>query len=300
LCLTGILPVGSDLGRLLERRLEWELWSEYTFDCRIGRTLEKTSSSTVRVNAARAEAVVTALLENLREKVGPLRDVERLAVERFLAGLIQHLKNRGAVGQRDLDAYIENLGAPYHLGRRSKALTRLWRPTFGHGRMPVFLTNKQGEDFQALVRAGSGSATTWYEDWLRRTLGGAAAKEADVVYRTVVSVCKQQGVMLEWAAKNAVVWGLNPEIFEVTAEVSQFRCERCGYAVSVAARDAETFAGCSCLLLECKGVLALVSNADEDYYRGLYATGDICRVFVAEHTGPMPLTLRRKALVCWA
>ena len=49
-----------------------------------------------------------------------------MAVERFLAGFIQHLKNRGAVGQRDLDAYIENLGAPYHLRRRSKALTRLW------------------------------------------------------------------------------------------------------------------------------------------------------------------------------
>ena len=147
---------------------------------------------------------MTALLENLRENVGSLRDVERSAVERFLAGLIQHLKNRGAVGQRDLDAYIENLGAPYHLGRRSKALTRLWRPTFGHGRMPVFLTNKPGEDFQTLVRAGIGSAPTWYEDWLLRTLGGAAAKEAGIVFQAVVSVCKQQGVLLEWAAKTAL------------------------------------------------------------------------------------------------
>ena len=285
LCLTGVLPAGSDLGRLLERRLEWELWSEYTFDCRIGRTLEKTSSSTVQVNAARGEAVVTALLENLREKVGSLRDVERLAAERFLAGLIQHLKNRGAVGQRDLDAYIENLGAPYHLGRRSKALTRLWRPTFGHGRMPVFLTNKPGEDFQTLARAGMGSAATWYEDWLLRTLGGAAAKEAGIVFQAVVSVCKQQGVLLEWTAKSALVWGLNPEVFEVTAEVSQFLCELCRYAVSVGTRDAGTFAGCACLRLGCEGALVLVSNAEEDYYRSLYSSGDIRRVFVAEHTG---------------
>ena len=45
----GKLPEGSDLMGLLDRRLAWEIWSEYTFDCRIGRTLEKTGSSTLEV-----------------------------------------------------------------------------------------------------------------------------------------------------------------------------------------------------------------------------------------------------------
>lgn len=282
---TGVLPAGSDLPKLLDRRLDWELWSEYTFDCRIGRTLEKTSSSTVQVAAARGEALTVALLETLREKVGTLRNLERLQLEQFLAGFFQHLKSRGAVGQQDLEPYIETLGDHFHLGRRSKALFRPWRPPFKFGRAPVFLTNKFGEDFQSLLRSTSAKVPTWYEDWLVRTLGPAAGKEVEIVFDAIVSSCKLQGVLLEWTAKNALVWGLNADIFEVTPEVSQFRCNRCRYAVSVPTRDVGVFDGSPCLRFQCKGALAAVSSSEEDYYRSLYESGDMHRVFVAEHTG---------------
>jgi DEAD/DEAH box helicase domain-containing protein len=42
---SGKLPDGSNLPELVRRRLDWEIWSEYTVDCRIGRTLEKTGCS---------------------------------------------------------------------------------------------------------------------------------------------------------------------------------------------------------------------------------------------------------------
>jgi DEAD/DEAH box helicase domain-containing protein len=43
----GRLPGDSNLLQLVEKRLDWEIWSEYTFGCRIGRTLEKTGASTL-------------------------------------------------------------------------------------------------------------------------------------------------------------------------------------------------------------------------------------------------------------
>src|ERR1019366_1688560 len=96
---TGKLPDGSNLTSLLDRRLAWEIWSEYTFDCRIGRTLEKTGSSTLEVKPDLWQRTVETLLPRLREQIGPLRDLEQPGLIRFLAGLVQNLKNRGAVDE---------------------------------------------------------------------------------------------------------------------------------------------------------------------------------------------------------
>ncbi|MBK9373611.1 MAG: DUF1998 domain-containing protein [Holophagales bacterium] len=62
------------------------------------------------------------------------------------------------------------------------------------------------------------------------------------------------------------------------------RCGRCGSNVSVAASEAEAWVGASCLRYRCAGVLA-PEPPREDYYRSLYATGDVSRLFAEEHTG---------------
>ena len=92
---SGKLPVDSDLMNLLDRRLAWEIWSEYTFDCRIGRTLEKTGSSTLEVKPDIWKRVLEILLPRLQEHIGPLRELDKSTLQGFLAGLIQNLKNRG-------------------------------------------------------------------------------------------------------------------------------------------------------------------------------------------------------------
>ena len=45
----GKLPAESNLIQLVRRRLDWEIWTEYTLDARIGRTLEKTNCSTLEL-----------------------------------------------------------------------------------------------------------------------------------------------------------------------------------------------------------------------------------------------------------
>jgi DEAD/DEAH box helicase domain-containing protein len=104
---TGKLPAGSNLMSLLNRRLAWEIWSEYTFDCRIGRTLEKTGSSTLEVKPEIWQRALEVLLPRLKEQIGLLRELDQTTLSGFLAGLIQNLKNRGAVDEDDLAPYIE-------------------------------------------------------------------------------------------------------------------------------------------------------------------------------------------------
>jgi len=72
---TGKLPAGSTLFDDLKKRIDWEITSEYCFNSRIGRTLEKTGSSVAFVERERLGDAVKALCETLREEIGLLREL---------------------------------------------------------------------------------------------------------------------------------------------------------------------------------------------------------------------------------
>lgn len=292
---TGKLPEESNLNELLERRLKWEIWSEYTFDCRIGRTLEKTGSSTIEIKPELWRRIIDLLLPRLRENIGPLRDIDESLLTRFLAGLIQNLKNHGAVNQPDLLPFIDSLGNVWLLGKRGGET--LWRPNFSRRtRAPVFLTSRPGQRFQTLLRQTGNASPTWYEDWLERSfdkLSPAAAYEAGEIFKIVLAGLKETSLVFERVARGASVWGLEPSAFQVTRGVAQFRCTRCSYAVSVGLDDAAAFEGNHCLGYGCGGRFERKADTD-DYYRRLYEAGDVKRIFSAEHTGLLDRETRER------
>ena len=90
----GKIPEGSDLVQLVERRIAWEVWSEYTFKSRIGRTLEKSGSSALLPRSEAIEAAVAKLLPVLQEEIGVLRGLDAETLRRLVAGFIAALKNK--------------------------------------------------------------------------------------------------------------------------------------------------------------------------------------------------------------
>ena len=292
----GKLPEGSDLMGLLERRLAWEIWSEYTFDCRIGRTLEKTGSSTLVVKPDVWQRAIEYLLPRLKEHVGPLRELDQATLSRFLAGLVQNLKNRGAMDEDELASYIESLGNnTWLLGKQGGRA--LWRPNISRAsRAPVFLTSRGGERFQTLIRQPSNPTPTWYEDWMEKSFYGLDPTVGDstqAVYEAILGGLKETGLLFERTARGARVWGLEPAAFEVTTDVAQFRCKYCSFAVSVGESDAGTFAGNPCMRYNCDGHFERAPNTD-DYYRRLYESGDVQRIFSSEHTGLLDRDTRER------
>lgn len=278
---TGRLPDGSDLPQRLARRLDWEIWSEYTFECRIGRTLEKTGCSTPRLAVGLLEPAVASLLPRLRERIGSLRDLDAPTLRHFIAGLVMHMKNRGGVFHPALAAYLEHRGNYFDLRLPG------YLPPFGRSsRLPVFLSSRPTRAFDALVSRGT-SSTTWYEDWLARAVGGsAAATDAHEIYVEIVDGLVATGLLFErQGSAGARVWGLRPETFAITNQVVQLRCRSCSFNVSVARDAAELWDGTACLRYRCPGSFAVSPDA-EDYYRRLYRTGDVvdARVFSREHT----------------
>lgn len=279
---TGKLPAGSTLLEDLKRRINWEIISEYGFNSRIGRTLEKTGSSVAYVERDRLRDAADALCETLRNEIGVLRDLDQEIVSKFLAGFINQMRTKGALFHPALKNYIEDWGNTYFINRMLQ-----WMPNFGRfSRTPAFLTTKRGTRFDVLLSSGR-SLLTWYEDWLRKSLGPIHPQLIECrepIFNLVIKALLNSAILGERQVRGFPVWGMNAEHLRVTNQVVQFRCHACSHNVSVSADEEDLWQDNTCLRFSCRGRYVREAPS-RDYYGLLYATGDVQRIFTAEHTG---------------
>lgn len=277
----GTLPEGSRLRADVDRRIGWEIVSEYGFQSRIGRTLEKSGSSIGHVDKEELEATSGMLLEVLQNEMGELRALDLETLQRFLLGLLVHLKNQGAVYQSALDSFIEDFGNRFLVNRIH------WMPSFGESRrIPAFLTTKSGTRFDVLI-SGTGNRRTWYQAWAEKCfypIHPMIRSLTDRLYDFVLKVHVQRGILEERSLRNERIWGIRPEVIRVGHEVDQFRCNKCGHGASGALQDAGLWEGMICLRFGCSGKYVR-EDGGLDYYGRLYSRGDVQRIFAEEHTG---------------
>lgn len=288
----GEIPKGATLVEDVSRRLAWEVWSEYSFRARIGRTLEKTGSSVAGPDPDRLEAATDKLLPQLRNEIEAMRDAGRADVRRFLRGIVQHLKNRGAVYHPELETYVEQSGNAYPLNRRPHM------PSFGRrSRLPAFVSERSTKRFDPVLGGRSGSGRSWLEAWAIKCFReGSPLLEGslDVLYDATLDTLVEADVLDERrTSKGHRVWGLRPDALLVSDETAQLRCERCGHNVSVAEADASDWEGISCLQYQCAGRYAF-GPAEGSYYRRLYSHGDLRRIVAREHTGLLEREVREE------
>ena len=282
----GSLPPHSRLPELLRRRLDWEIWSEYTHNARIGRSLEKTGSSTVQVRPQPFEPAASTVLARIQNEVGGLREVGIEAVRRFLHGFLLNLKNRGGVWHRELTEYLSEMGNYFRFNTGERLLYMKYATKYE--RLPEFLIEAPlGERFLPLV-AGSVTSPSWHAHWLRRVFGsfdGNMSQLVVPVYKSVIEELCQHKLMFETFARGAKVWGVALEALEVTRQVRQLRCDRCSYMLSVGSHAAEALAGSPCPQSACRSGVLREQSQGEDYYGRLYQNGNVARIFAEEHTG---------------
>ncbi|WP_462270445.1 DEAD/DEAH box helicase [Desulfobacter sp.] len=282
------LPEDSTLLLQIHDRVGWEIFSEYGFRTRIGRTLEKTSSSVAYLDPERLDALVADMLEPIQNEIGGLKDLETDHLKTFLLGLIVHLKNQGGIYQPYLKTFIESFGSAYLLNRV------VWMPNFGQAsRTPAFLTSSKGRRFDQLL-SRKATHRTWYETWAEKCLHHVFIFIPEVttpLYDIVIKSLVDSGIFEETPVKGEKVWGINPGAMKVTSQVRQFRCARCEHNISVAQEEAAFFEGAPCQRFHCWGQYRQVDTG-VDYYGSLYATGDVERIFAREHTGLLHRTER--------
>ncbi|MBF0227362.1 MAG: DEAD/DEAH box helicase [Desulfobacterales bacterium] len=276
----GNLPEDSILLEHINNRIGWEIISEYGFQARIGRTLEKTGSSIAYFDTDKLIDVVDKIIVPLQNEIGNLRNLDSLSLIKFILGIIVHMKNQGGIYISALDTFIESYGTPFVINQK------IWMPNFGqNSRTSSFVTTKKGSRFDQLLSSTS-THLTWYQEWTDKCffnffpMQGVSKDIYNIVLKELVSneVLKQKSV------KGEIVWGINPEALKVSSGVIQLRCKFCGHNISVAEKESNYFIDSFCQRFHCYGKYEKLEVLG-DYYGKLYSTGDVERIFAKEHTG---------------
>lgn len=282
----GKLPAGSDLLELINRRIHWEILSEYTFNARIGRTLEKTGCSVANVVPDAFNAAVDTLLPILQNEIGDLRSLKRVDLEHFIFGIIVNLKNQGGINHPTIGAYIHSFGNAFLLGRHLRKQYP-FMPTFSiRSRTPRFLTTNPLGRFE-LLESSDQQRTTWHTAWGVRNFVDYSILIKSVmpdIYRIVLEELVKRDILEIRNEKDHSIWGLSPSSLRVSNTVELLRCTKCGHSLSVAEIESDHVQGMPCMRISCGGSFQRDSFG-RDYYASLYKKGNVQRIFAEEHTG---------------
>lgn len=287
-----VLPEGSYLQQLVRRGLTWAMLGEFAQDAHVGRTLPRTRTAAVAVDAEALKTAASATAANWREKVDALRAVTADEAAVFLQGLVARMRRMGAVWDEFLQTYARH-GCNLFVYRANNPAEYAMLKT---PRRPRFLSLLPYSDCDPLTGEDAG----FYRDWAFKSIDGLARAAliddsvlADV-YRIALQALADAGATeaLEAERPGALVWGLRPQALRLLDASVEWRCDQCRNAVMDhfdAGLD-----GTPCRRLACRGEYRLHADEAPMFYRELYLSADVQRIRAREHTGLLDRAMREQ------
>jgi DEAD/DEAH box helicase domain-containing protein len=285
--------------KVLRERLSWEVTREYGYGVTVGRTLEGTVCSTLTVDDQRMEAAtrgLTAYLEEhrlLQRPGGPLEEPE---VRHFLEGLVRRLRMRGGVFHPLLSAYAKT-GNRFLLSKRKNPHFSPFGP---QSVAPRFLYDGVQHNVFDTLQAPT-NRKTWWRDWTSRSLK-CKPQDAGIglVLEQAFERLAMEGVVRAVPSGKSRAFGLEPAALRVTSRVQQAHCTVCNSTATLPAAGAAIWEHGPCNHYQCRKGYYQASpsgpdagaDADRDYYRALYRSGRVYRIFTGEHTGLLERPVR--------
>ena len=274
----------------LDRRLQWEVTRELGLAARIGRTLERVGSASVRVSPERFERAVKSLAERLPNRVGAVRDVEPERWRLFVAGLVTRLRLRGGVLDELLRLYFQQ-DNPKHLSKRFG--NELLSPFGRFTSRPIFLTDHQDPKRFDTVQPKQGN---WYSDWAQRALAAPlSVRDAREVYAVALPWLVDAGLLVSHRETTRTHWALDPAALRAARDPMELRCDVCSATASMLEGDPAALEDAPCLRYRCTGGLRRTPQEQarvQTYYRRFYERGELGRVWASEHTGLLEREVR--------
>lgn len=277
----------------VRRRLAFDLSLEFGLQSTIGRTLELTATAVAGLDvddamlleAARATTFGVARARALDDEVDDVTlDVDSL---RWVHGVLLRMRRRGAVEHPWLSKYLAEDGNRW----------RVWGGRPRHEGMPAF---PPGRDVPSHPRVGKSierkqpseldAATSpkgWYARWAKKSLG-VTASDGAALTRLLLQQLEADGVIVSTSVGgDARAYAIAPDRITVTTVdvgTSTLVCSVCRAPEPVDEAALAVLAGGPCLSARCPGRLETTA-AEDNFYRRLYASGDMRRVVAREHTG---------------
>ncbi len=285
------------------KRLQFDLAMEFGLHSRVGRTLELTGSlaAGVDVTPEKLLKISRAVLrdtpaDGLLDPFDPAGLSDETVV-RWARGVLERMRERGAIGHEWFDKYIEEDGRRWRVwGGRPRAAGM---PAFPPGReAPAFprvgAHAPGGNDGQRTHLDVVSHAQSWYAVWAHRTLevpgadGArltaallAALERADVLQSRPITggsatayLLPADGVVVEPVSSDALDEGR-----------ARLVCDVCRSPLGGTAEVLTQLSGAPCFSARCPGFLRPSTYEASNYYRRLYDEGQVRRVVAREHTG---------------
>ncbi len=277
---TGVLSADSDVPRLMGNVLPWVMLAEFGQDAHVGRTLPATLTASARLDEALRNQAVGDLATRLREEIEPLGQVSDAQAGRFIDGLLLRMREIGAWWDKGLVFYARQGSRPFAYRKNPAEYRLLVGP-----RPPRFLALPEYYNCASIAVDTTGT----FGDWAYKSLPALAAvalgADAMVVqaYGLALAALERAGIArAETGEKEVAVWGLEPGVFTLSTNGQRWECVNCRQSLVTAA--GMHMAGEPCRRLGCTGHLVAITETS-DFYRRLYLSAEIARVFAREHTG---------------
>lgn len=264
-------------------RLSWEVFMEYGFNARLGRSLEKVGSSTAYIDLDQLINSIEGIHLLLTEEFGLLKNTSINQIQHFILGLLERTRTRGGIDHRLLKTYIQREGNWYAL---TKSVQPLLSPFHKNSpRFPKFLSNDpQTGVFDSFV--STGTRDTWYVDWARKNLNkNLGTTDINDVYRKTLKFLHDNKILTAYIIGNKISYGINPAVIQISKNTSGIICPECGKQHTILKSQLKHWEETSCLAYRCSGYYQVYSDFGDSYYRGFFEGGNVERIFPSEHTG---------------
>jgi ATP-dependent helicase YprA (DUF1998 family) len=272
----------------VKKRAGFSAALEFGLNARTGRTLELTGTVTAHVEAGAPEKltrIVDAVLAEQAEE-RPQLDLAAAGANplAWIRGVLERMRLQGGIHHPWLTKYLSEDGNRWSIwGGRVSGM-----PAFPSGRpAPVFPTTaSRSEPFDSVVARG-----TWYCGWTARCLKIPESEAPHLVRALFRALHTEQIISHVHTKTGASVYYLEPDSVVVeplhhedpNKDADVLRCDVCSLRFPGIQEITGQLVEAPCLRSKCVGTLRGESFG-ADYYRSLYASGQVRRISAHEHT----------------
>lgn len=268
----------------IEKRIKYEILLEYGISSRIGRTLEKTSSSVISYDSDKIRNVADRVRGRAVNELGELKDKVISDFEYMVIGFLNILKTKGAFNDYNYNTFTLNGGKTYLLSNHKNR----WMPgTHSNRNIPSFIY-KMNNNSNIIKGFELISRDTIYSSWVEDCINEIFIREdvpTDLCKIIVEELVKSEILTTMPSPDNSSIYAINKSSVTVSTRVCQLTCDVCGTNLSVAEENKQLWEGAPCIRNNCGGNLYIGEGQLLEYYGKLYSHGDMVRIVASEHTG---------------
>lgn len=279
----------------LDLRLGWEIASEFGFNARIGRTLEKSGASATFFDEDRLRQVYSSMRTWLEDN--KLGRITRQHFVQFVNGVLHRIRMRGAIDHPFLRQFREVKSGTYELSNFRGTNFFLCRHFSARGRYPKLLTTTRLSSHSILdTTYVNPRMNNWYKYYFLKCFSTDLAINDILVseipdnlyndfYQQLFDTLCEEGLCNHSTREADRNYCISPSAILVSCNVKHISCYHCTSVMCVADED-EVSENTPCIEYKCQGKYTEIKRDEiHKYYYNVYNRQMSPRIYSHEHTG---------------